>query len=228
MLFLNVISDFSLVNGKLLPPSQAFCSLLSLSLFHGSEFNSVVSAPRELGRSLCVWTQAWNYKKKKERKTKEAVGKMDFSCRHMRMLLRRSCDLTISGLFFLQCWLAVCRGGKYDLLTALTTAVMCLHRAWIVTYCNVLKVIVLKCHVLFINSKKAAWENERKKKKEIMHVLWNIHERLHSVLELCNKGLCDQTSPNPIQELELHNTEEVKNLGASSVFLLKTNSVLLL
>lgn len=55
MLFLTVISDFSLVSGKLLPPSQAFCSLLSPSLFHGSEFNSAVSAPREPGRSLSVF-----------------------------------------------------------------------------------------------------------------------------------------------------------------------------
>lgn len=62
---------------QLPPPSQAFGSLLSLSLFHGSEFNLVVSAPRGPGRSLSVF----ELKRETIKKKKKIKKKLDFSCR---------------------------------------------------------------------------------------------------------------------------------------------------
>lgn len=55
-----------------------------------------------------------------------------------------------------------------------------------------------------------------------MDILWNIHESVHPALELCNPGLCESNVSRSQSELELHNTQEVKDLEASSLFLLKT------
>lgn len=123
---LTVISDFSSVSGERLPPSQAFLSfldLLSLSLFHGSGFNSAVSAPREPDRSLSVLElkRDTTKKKKKKRSSKKWISLVGVcGC---------CCFVAVTSPFFvflffiracLHCWLAVCRRGSSDLLTAVT------------------------------------------------------------------------------------------------------------
>lgn len=80
---LTVISDFSSVSGERLPPSQAFLSfldLLSLSLFHGSGFNSAVSAPREPDRSLSVLELKRDTTKKKRKREAVKNGFLLWAC----------------------------------------------------------------------------------------------------------------------------------------------------
>lgn len=85
---------------------------MSLSLFHRSEFNSAASAPPEPGSFLSVF-ELKRETIKKEKKKREAVEKMDFSCRGMQMLMLCGCFRT----FFTR-----------DLLSAaLIEAVTCLH-----------------------------------------------------------------------------------------------------
>lgn len=91
MLFFTVVSDWSLISGEQLPPSQAF----SVSCpFHSFVALKLIQWCQPLGRvaALLVCLNS-SVKLQKNKEKKAAVEKMDFFCARMQILLLCSSDL---------------------------------------------------------------------------------------------------------------------------------------